>query len=90
MRTTPLPDLKLKSGTAEFFLLFTAAGVENVRFVSGDEPLKAAAAMLRTAHYNLPFPDAGPENTGFGSAGAGTATAKARASVTAAKAALLA
>ena len=61
IRTTPLPDLKFKPGTAEFFLLFSASGVEDVQFVRGDEQLKAAVAALRAGHYNMPFPDQGPE-----------------------------
>jgi len=59
MRTTRLPGLKVKPGTAEFFLLFSPSGVEDVRFISGDEHLKASAATLRTARYNVLFPDQG-------------------------------
>jgi len=61
IRTAPLPDLKFKPGTAEFFLLFSPAGVDEVEFIHGDEQLRAAAGQLRTAHYNVPFPDQGPE-----------------------------
>jgi tetratricopeptide (TPR) repeat protein len=61
LRTTRLPDLKLKAGTAEFFLLFSPAGVVEVQFIHGDEALKAAAAAVRTPRYNMPFPDSGPE-----------------------------
>jgi tetratricopeptide (TPR) repeat protein len=60
IRTTRLPDLKAKPGSAEFFLLFSAKGVEDVQFLRGDEHLKSAAGALRSAHHNAPFPDAGP------------------------------
>jgi hypothetical protein len=32
-----------------------------VRFIRGDEHLKSAAGGLQKAHFNMPFPDRGPE-----------------------------
>jgi hypothetical protein len=53
--------LAYRHGTAEFFLLFSAAGIEDVQFISGDDALKAAAGALRKIRYDMPFPDRGPE-----------------------------
>jgi tetratricopeptide (TPR) repeat protein/transglutaminase-like putative cysteine protease len=61
LRTTPLPELKLGTGSADFFLLFSPAGVEDVQFIRGDEDLKPAISALRAARYKVAFPDHGPE-----------------------------
>jgi hypothetical protein len=61
MRTSTVPELKFRHGTAEFFLLFSAAGIDDVQFIHGDEDLRPAAGALRKAHYGMPFPDQGPE-----------------------------
>ena len=61
MRTVPLPGFAAQSGSAEFFVLFTAAGVQDVRFIHGDEQLQGAADLLLKTRYSLPFPDMGPE-----------------------------
>lgn len=61
LRTTPLPELKLRAGHADFFLLLSAAGVDDVQFIRGDEDLKAAISALRAGHYQVSFPDQGPE-----------------------------
>lgn len=61
LRTAPIPQLAYQHGSADFFLLFSKNGVEDVQFVRGDESLKPAASALRKAQYNMPFPDQGPE-----------------------------
>jgi Flp pilus assembly protein TadD len=54
-----------QTGNADYFILLSggareAAKVDAVRFVSGDEKLKSYADALRTADYNLTFPDDTP------------------------------
>ncbi len=54
-----------ETGSAEFFVLLSrgagsAATVEAVKFVSGDEKLKMFTDALRTAEYKLTFPDDTP------------------------------
>ena len=56
LRTTRLPDMRLKPGSAEFFLLFTTAGVEDVEFISGDEQLKAAGPGAARGPLRHAFP----------------------------------
>jgi transglutaminase-like putative cysteine protease/tetratricopeptide (TPR) repeat protein len=61
LRTAPIPELAYQKGSAEFFLLLSVTGVEDVQFIRGDEGLKGAASALRKGRYNMPFPDQGPE-----------------------------
>ena len=54
-----------ETGSADFFVLLSggagsAANVEAVKFVSGDEKLKVFTEALRTADYHLTFPDDTP------------------------------
>jgi tetratricopeptide (TPR) repeat protein len=54
-----------QTGNADFFILLSGgagstARVDAVRFVSGDEKLKAFSDALRTADYHLTFPDGTP------------------------------
>jgi tetratricopeptide (TPR) repeat protein/transglutaminase-like putative cysteine protease len=54
-----------QTGNADFFLLLSGgagsvAKVDAVKFVSGDEKLKAFTEALKTADYHLTFPDATP------------------------------
>jgi len=54
-----------QTGNADFFVLLSggagsAAKVDAVRFVSGDEKLKSYSEALRTADYHLTFPDDTP------------------------------
>src|SRR5579883_3153243 len=62
-RTVKLAKGK-ETGTAEFFVMLApaAAGVnvEDVKFISGDEPMKTYGEALRTAHFNFNFPDETP------------------------------
>jgi hypothetical protein len=61
LRTTGIPELGRREGTAEFFLLFSAHKVEDAQFISGSDQLKTAASALLKAQYNVPFADDGPE-----------------------------
>ena len=54
-----------QTGNADFFVLLsggggTAAKVDSVKFVSGDEKLKSFTDALRTADYHVTFPDDTP------------------------------
>jgi tetratricopeptide (TPR) repeat protein len=44
------------SGTAEFDVVFTPGKVEAVRYLKGDDALRAMADGLQTAHYQMVFP----------------------------------
>jgi tetratricopeptide (TPR) repeat protein len=64
-RTIDLGKVAKLTGSAEFFVLLSrgtgsAATVEDVKFVSGDEKLKSFSDALRTADYHLTFPDDTP------------------------------
>ena len=61
LRTIGIPSLHNQTGSAEFFLLISPAGIEDVQFISGEESLKSAAHAIQTTKYEFPFPDAGPE-----------------------------
>jgi len=65
LRTIDLGKVAKVTGNAEFFLLLSggagsAAKVESVRFLSGEEKLKPISAVLRTADFHLTFPDDTP------------------------------
>jgi len=64
-RTIDLGKVAKETGSADFFILLSrgagsAATVEGVRFVSGEEKLKIFTDALRTADYHLTFPDDTP------------------------------
>jgi hypothetical protein len=64
-RTINLGKATKENGTADFFVLLSrgagsAATVEGVKFVSGDEKLNGLSDALRTADYQLAFPDDTP------------------------------
>ena len=64
-RTIDLGKVAKETGTADFFFLLSrgagsAATVEGVKFVSGEEKLKIFTDALRTADYHLTFPDDTP------------------------------
>ena len=64
-RTINLGKVAKKTATADFFVLLTAAPgagatVEAVKFISGDDSLKGFAEPLRTAKYDVTFPDTSP------------------------------
>jgi tetratricopeptide (TPR) repeat protein len=64
LRTIELGKAK-ETGNAEFFVLLSggagsAARVDTVKFVSGNEKLKPFAEAIRTADFHLTFPDDTP------------------------------
>jgi hypothetical protein len=59
MRTKPVPGLPQTKGMADFLVLFSAKGIEDVQFASGDEALKPAAGLLRKLSYEPVLPDGG-------------------------------
>ena len=61
LRTTDMPSLASRKGSAEFFVLFSAGKVEDAQFITGEETLKDAGNALMKAPFNVPFPDDGPE-----------------------------
>jgi tetratricopeptide (TPR) repeat protein len=62
LRSTALPELTQKQGSAEVFVLFSASKVIDVQFISGDEDLEKTTAAISRSHFsNVPFPDDGPE-----------------------------
>ncbi len=61
MRSTHVRRIVPGSASAEFFLLISAGpSVEDAKFVSGNEKLKSAAAVLKASKLNVSFPDHGP------------------------------
>ena len=60
-RMTKLARTAKVAGTAEFFVMLvpgkSGAAAEGAKFVSGDEKLKVFLEALKTASYNLNFPD---------------------------------
>jgi hypothetical protein len=61
MRTTAVPAFSRPKGTAEFFLLFSTKGLEDVAFISGENDFKSAKDAISKAKFDVPFPDDGPE-----------------------------
>jgi tetratricopeptide (TPR) repeat protein/transglutaminase-like putative cysteine protease len=62
-RSHHLPRIARGNASAEFFLLFSPGPkVEEVKFISGSEELKSAEAALRSAKFDVPFPDDTPSH----------------------------
>lgn len=58
MRSFRLERVTSETATAEFFLLFARDGkIEDAKFVSGSEKLKAASKVIRAAAFKVPVPD---------------------------------
>jgi tetratricopeptide (TPR) repeat protein len=61
MRTVKLGKIAPVSGTADFFVVITAAAgrtkVEAAKFISGEEKLKPLTENLRSANVDFSFPD---------------------------------
>ena len=57
LRTTAVPGLLKKTGSAEFFLLFSPGKIEDAQFISGTEGLRNARDTLLKTHFDVPFPD---------------------------------
>jgi len=64
LRTTELKASAPVSGSAEFWVLMGASEhgmtVDNVKFISGEEKLRAMEESLRHLKYDLAFPDVTP------------------------------
>lgn len=60
MRSYKIAGASKTSATAEFLVLFSADKVEAVRFLSGDEALRAMEAGIRGADFGRMFPDPAP------------------------------
>ena len=65
LRTIDLGKVAKITGNADFFVLLgggagSAAKVESIKFLSGEEKLKPVAEALRTADFHLTFPDDTP------------------------------
>jgi tetratricopeptide (TPR) repeat protein len=56
LRSVKVPKRDNQSGSAEFYVLLTPAGVEDVRFISGKDALRSEADNIRKAQFNSPFP----------------------------------
>lgn len=61
LRTIGVPSLSKQEGSAEFFILFSHAKVEDAQFISGDESLRGAKQALSEANYDFDFPDEASE-----------------------------
>lgn len=58
MRTLELANAARLDAQADFLILLSTGKSQDVKFVSGDKKLRAAADILRSANYGLDFPDA--------------------------------
>ena len=61
LRTIDIPTVSKQTGIAEFFLLVSQRGIEDVQFINGSDTLKDAGRTIQTVKPNFSFPDAGPE-----------------------------
>ena len=61
LRTIKVPELRVKEGSAEFFVLFSQYKPLEVQFISGPDSLRIAGDALAKASFNFSFPDEGPE-----------------------------
>jgi hypothetical protein len=58
MRRTKLGKLSSKSGSAEFFLLIAPSGVvEDIKFISGDEPIHSLSKSVASLKFKTPLPE---------------------------------
>ena len=61
-RSISLPRHNGSKGTAEIFVLFTSDGsIKATKFISGPEQMKPLESEVKSAKFNVLFPDAGPE-----------------------------
>jgi TonB family protein len=61
LRTIKVPTLPKQTGSAEFFVVVSKQGIEDVQLIAGSEALKDSARAIQAAKYEFPFPDAGAE-----------------------------
>ena len=60
LRTTEISGLPKKMASAQFWLVFTPQGLEEVKMISGDATLSEAADQMKKHKYPQTFPDHGP------------------------------
>jgi tetratricopeptide (TPR) repeat protein len=60
LRTVEISGLPKKAAAAQFWLIFTPQGVEEVKMITGDAALSQAADQLKRHTYPQTFPDPGP------------------------------
>jgi tetratricopeptide (TPR) repeat protein len=60
LRTVEIAGLPKKMASAQFWLVFTPQGVEEVKMITGDPSLSRAADLIKKHAYPQTFPDAGP------------------------------
>jgi tetratricopeptide (TPR) repeat protein len=56
LRTVAVPAEGKKSGSADFFILFSPKQADDVQFLHGEESLKPLASALKSAKFDVPFP----------------------------------
>lgn len=61
LRETEIRGLPRKMATAEFLLLASPKGVEDIQFVNGSKSLQGAIPALKKAELGMLFPDSGQE-----------------------------
>ncbi len=61
LRTVDVPEFTQKKGAGEFFILLSAKGPEDVRFLSGPDEMRGAKDAILHAKFDTPFGDDGPE-----------------------------
>jgi tetratricopeptide (TPR) repeat protein len=61
LRTVTVSKASGAPGTADFLVLLSKKGVEDVTFVTGSEALRPMTTAIAAAPFDLPFPDSGPE-----------------------------
>jgi tetratricopeptide (TPR) repeat protein len=61
MRTVDVSGFSRPKGTAEFFVLLSGKGIEDVSMISGAEDFSTAKAAILKASFDMPIPDDGPE-----------------------------
>ncbi|MFZ0518489.1 MAG: DUF3857 domain-containing protein [Acidobacteriaceae bacterium] len=60
LRTIEISGLPKKAAAAQFWLIFTPQGIEEVKMITGDPSLSSAVDLLKKHAYPQTFPDPGP------------------------------
>jgi TonB family protein len=61
LRTLAVPAIQNRVGSADFFVLISRQGIEDVRLIGTSAFFNDAADAIRSGQYGFPFPDEGPE-----------------------------
>jgi TonB family protein len=61
LRTAAVPAIQNRVGSADFFILVSRRGIEDVRLIGTSAFFNDAADAIRSEHWQFPFPDKGPE-----------------------------